>query len=911
MELLVFVEITLQAERRSGIHRVAVEAAKAFLGFLTVHFVKWDEWEGQLRYIDHEELKALFHSNALPPGVAVHTMAQRVWYRFEDTIKDPANTWLWFPEIAYHRAHGNDVFARVVSQCHNYGVRVASVFYDLIPITNPLYQEARPPHQEYVAELIRSDLILPISAHVGDVLVDFYADVLGGDRSETMRRLSAQIRPIVLPEINSETPPLVVPDDETGRDVILMVGTVEPRKQQVEALRVFNALCASSEDAARLQVHIYGSLHGHVADALHSLVAANPRIKYFDYASAEMVEASYRRALFSVFASYDEGYGLPIAESLARGVPCLCANFGSMAEIAEGGGCLPVDVNNKASLTNGLERLIGEPDLRERLRDQLRARRFRTWSDYARATIDEMQAYDAAERKAQQTTQRAIEEKLQEGLSGQAVTDTGACSEPVHIAQADNGVIQIVVRDEQWAWAISELAGPGAPRSASPGSMSRFTVARRGALIHEPKRAHAEAHRLFGDDYWAAADENIFSKLLDAAVEASFDGLLPHRWLTGPSIEDAAQSLAEAMAADISLERRRYAYAMRERAYATLLARWRDIIAPRRPTLAILITTYNRARFVEKNVEHVLHLIASRKLDAQLIVVDNFSTDDTRPRLARFFGHPNFEFRMTSSNVGMLGNLRVCSSVLKARHVWVTGDDDFIDADALAEIIAVLKANPGLPMAIVNFGVYHRESLSSGDSVKNLMAECVPLAPNPMPSGLAPLTLAGQQHDNLFTAVYPIVWRADLFAAAFNYPFTGVPFDDLVECVPSTKFILETCRFLDVYWHAPIGIAGNAHNSWSRHRPRWHVLLMPLVFELARDAGMSKDLLYRWAQAHYDLFCESLSIAKARHQVIHIEVPHDLVPAVRMFRRPITIPPDLKRFDRSATPQPSWMVSVR
>ena len=48
----------------------------------------------------------------------------------------------------------------------------------------------------------------------------------------------------------------------------------------------------------------------------------------------------YRECAFAAFPSVEEGYGLPIIESLWFGKPCLCAGFGSMAEIAEAGGCL-------------------------------------------------------------------------------------------------------------------------------------------------------------------------------------------------------------------------------------------------------------------------------------------------------------------------------------------------------------------------------------------------------------------------------------------------------------------------------------------------------------------------------------------------------------------------------------------
>jgi glycosyltransferase involved in cell wall biosynthesis len=44
----------------------------------------------------------------------------------------------------------------------------------------------------------------------------------------------------------------------------------------------------------------------------------------------------YDHCLFTVLPSFHEGWGIPIAESIARGVPNACSNTSSMVEIAEG-----------------------------------------------------------------------------------------------------------------------------------------------------------------------------------------------------------------------------------------------------------------------------------------------------------------------------------------------------------------------------------------------------------------------------------------------------------------------------------------------------------------------------------------------------------------------------------------------
>ncbi len=223
-----------------------------------------------------------------------------------------------------------------------------------------------------------------------------------------------------------------------------------------------------------------------------------------------------------------------------------------------------------------------------------------------------------------------------------------------------------------------------------------------------------------------------------------------------------------------------------------------------------------------------------------------------------------------------------------SRHVWVTGDDDFILPSGLAEVIDALREHPETPFLFVNFGVYHRAFFGPNDIVARLVAERVPLAAKPIRSGLYPIARIAEQHDNLFTAFYPIVFRSDLLAACFNYPFDGKPFVDLVESVPTTKMLLETYGSTEAYWCAQMGTVGNVSNSWSRHRPRWHAVLMPRVLQLAREVGVDPARLQQWSGIHLDLFHEAKRRARADGTPLDI-APNELDVGYSVFRQRISL----------------------
>jgi glycosyltransferase involved in cell wall biosynthesis len=866
MKILLFVGCTLQTKVRSGVHRVTVETAKALGGVVDVDFVKWDAIDAQLRYLDAADLASLFGGSDL--AVRPHRMAHRVQYRFGDTIDEPAKTWLLIPDIGYHEANGSDVFARAVSQAREYGIRTAAIFYDLIPITNDAYRELSRPHLRYVAELLRFDRIVPISVTSAKALESHYRNALAQEGLDE-RQWAAKIVPVLLPERNSETPA----DYQLGQDersVVVLAGTIEPRKRQVEVLEAMTRLQNDGAISPAIEILVFGSLHPAVATSFHNILKANPRIKYLGYADRATILASYRRAMFSIFASNDEGYGLPIAESLVLGVPCLSANFGSMAEVARGGGCLTCDVNDVMALTNAIRLLCTDESVRQRLREEISRRPFRDWRMYCEELVEVLNRFDQEIDARASTIEAAVMEALIPGHQGVAET----------VGHRITGV------DAAANMRVVSVQRSPAPDSSIPlrkdFKICRFTgdlnsVAALGPALNND----ALTADLCGTD--------VAQQWGDQARIVSFPALLPSEVVVDSNTNTLDQELAARAKRAIVADDRRLSFATDERQFRKALHHWRKALPERETALAIVISTYNRAPFVEMNVAWLIECVRTLGRDVRIVVVDNASTDDTVIRLSRFIGIDCFSLIVNPQNTGMLGNTRVCSTLSPARHVWMIGDDDLILPEQLEAILRVLDDQPGLPLAYVNFAVYHRERLTPRDKARNLIAERHDVGKNVLPSGIYPVNVAATQHDNLFTAMYLLIFRSDLFAACFNHPFDGVPFGDLTECVPTTRWLLENYRYVECYWHAPVSIVGNAHNSWSRHRPRWHAVIMPRVFELARDAGADPTVLNDFAQIHVGLYDEAIQIAASSKQAIPIAT-EDLEPARRVFRRNLVVP---------------------
>ena len=532
-----------------------------------------------------------------------------------------------------------------------------------------------------------------------------------------------------------------------------------------------------------------------------------------------------------------------------------------MAEVAADGGCLTVDALDDGEMVKGVLRLLTDAELVERLKEAIAKRPKRSWEDYADQILGEFADVAGADRRAEDMFAKAIR----------------ACS------GGKGASLDIALHGVSWTLTAD-------PQQAAKATDRR--TGERASLLWLPKAGGAHASEaISAPDILIAAGDPDGTRIIAAANSAAIDQLLPPRAYFGPGALEAAIEGA----LEVSRERRRGLEARDETALRRRLleAFWSELPHPPEK-LAIVLSTYNRGGFVEHNVEWILSQIDTAGLPVRCVVVDNASADDSFRRLQRFIDHPRFTLVQNPNNLGMLGNLRVCGAGLFAPYIWLTGDDDFIVPGRIQAVLDTIDQTPGLPLIVHNFAVYHRASFSSTDHATQFLGEMQRLAPEPAPDGVRSINDIAGEHDNLYTAIYPLVFRSDVLAACFDYPFTGLPFGDLTESVPTTKILLGTYRYCAAQWFAEVGIVGNAHNSWSAHRPRWHLVLMPLVLQLARDAGVDPEKVWDWLQVHKTLFDEAMNISIAREETAHLELPADLEFARWCFRSDIALDERLK-----------------
>jgi len=169
----------------------------------------------------------------------------------------------------------------------------------------------------------------------------------------------------------------------------LFVGTLEPRKNLKRLLEAWGSMDA--EQRRNAQLIIVGATGWMIKDALERSGAMDS-VHLMGSLSDEDLAEQYTKADVFVYPSLYEGFGLPVVEAMAIGLPVLTSNVGATREIAEDAAHL-VDPYSVDSIRNGLLRLLSDDDLRRQLslKGAKRTAEF-SWDRAAAETLKVLQA---------------------------------------------------------------------------------------------------------------------------------------------------------------------------------------------------------------------------------------------------------------------------------------------------------------------------------------------------------------------------------------------------------------------------------------------------------------------------------------------------------------------------------------
>lgn len=167
---------------------------------------------------------------------------------------------------------------------------------------------------------------------------------------------------------------------------ILTVGTLQPRKN---FSRLIEAMAHIADpDIELLIVGKRGWLYDEILAAPQKF-GVEKRVRFLDFVPDEALPSLYKHAQCFVLPSLYEGFGLPVLEAMAHGVPVVVSNGSSLPEIAGDAG-IYVDPEDVSSIAEGITRALNEPASDRKARVQRGKKRVEgfTWESAATGVMN-------------------------------------------------------------------------------------------------------------------------------------------------------------------------------------------------------------------------------------------------------------------------------------------------------------------------------------------------------------------------------------------------------------------------------------------------------------------------------------------------------------------------------------------
>ena len=168
---------------------------------------------------------------------------------------------------------------------------------------------------------------------------------------------------------------------------VLSLGTVQPRKNYVRLIHAFTQLTNKPTNPPPTQLLIAGG-RGWLYEEILAEAEKHPdRVRVLGFVDDADLPALYRNAALFAFPSLYEGFGLPVLEAMACGVPVVCSDVSSLPEVA-GDAALLVHPLDTGALAQALARVLEDADLRREMsaKGLAQATRF-TWEQAARQLL--------------------------------------------------------------------------------------------------------------------------------------------------------------------------------------------------------------------------------------------------------------------------------------------------------------------------------------------------------------------------------------------------------------------------------------------------------------------------------------------------------------------------------------------
>lgn len=276
----------------------------------------------------------------------------------------------------------------ILNEKAKYKFKIGFLLYDLTPIRNSESAHAVNRFADYLYYVINSDFIITDSSYVKKDLIDFVKENFGIIDENKIFPVQLAIKEPNFNLINKANLFIFNKYKLQKNNYAVICCTIEPRKNHRLLVQIWREMYRSNRETLIPLVIVGGNgwLSNDLISELNMDIKMHPYIIHLGRLLDNERDLIISNARFSLFPSFGEGFGMPVAESLKLGTPVISSNNSSMPEAGQELTEL-IDVIDTKKWYETILEYITNDELIKKKKEQIAKAKLRRIEDFDRDVI--------------------------------------------------------------------------------------------------------------------------------------------------------------------------------------------------------------------------------------------------------------------------------------------------------------------------------------------------------------------------------------------------------------------------------------------------------------------------------------------------------------------------------------------